>query len=117
ETPIYTANLGNSVPLSWRYLSPTSGKPVDTSSSQPELRFTKTANPDCTGAESAPIINRDTPGSTYFMYTNTKQNPQTWQFNWKTSDPDFSTGCWLIRVYLPTTLQLDRPQGFAIILR
>jgi VCBS repeat-containing protein len=117
ENPIYTANKGNSVPLSWQYLNPTNGKPADTSTLSPEMRFTKTANADCTGAESAPVINRDNPGNTYFMYINTKQSPQTWQFNWKTDDPIFTTGCWLVRIYLSATLQIDRPAGFKIILK
>jgi VCBS repeat-containing protein len=117
ENPIYTANKGNSVPLSWQYLNPANGRPADTSTLLPEMRFSKTANADCTGAESAPIINRDNPGNTSFMYINTKQQPQTWQFNWKTDDPVFTTGCWMARVYLSATGQLDRPAGFKIILK
>ena len=117
EKPTYSTNKGSVVPLSWRYTK--DGKPTDTSKLTPEVRMTK-LNSNCSvpaAGEGIPIVNRNTPGSTFFSYINTSTTPHTWQFNLKTDLPEFTTGCWNIRIYLVETQQLDRPEGFKIILK
>jgi hypothetical protein len=101
--PIYTVNLGGSVPVIWRYTN-AGGTIVDTSASQPTVTFTLLQSCSAGAAETSTVfVNTAAPGNSFFQYSS-----GTWQFNWQTKAPVVA-GCYNIRVILNTTGQTNGP--------
>ena len=109
---ITRVNQGSAFPITWRYADPVTGEVVDSIDADPEIRIRGPYV--CKDGEDEDVVEEVFfPGNSDYRYHG---GSFTHQLNWDT-DGTTQGQCYKIRIFSGLTWQLDREEGFEVLIK